>query len=123
MVVGVVWGVYELTICGGDITGVRFGVGIWSWVTIGSSMGLTLGLGLGFGVGIFFDLLVGTASVGSGACGWKGFTQGAGAPVLASCSGAVIRLIMRLLTYAVVLVALMVCSQLKPLTTSRWRIG
>ena len=86
MVVGVVWGVYDLTICGGDITGVGFGVGI----TIGSSLGLTLGLGLGlglgFGVGIFFDLLVGTASVGSGACGWNGSSQGAGAPALASCS-------------------------------------
>ena len=68
MVVGVVWGVYDLTICGGDITGVGFGVGI----TVGSSMGLTLGLGLGFGVGIFWDLLVGTANVGSGACGWNG---------------------------------------------------
>ena len=52
MVVGVVWGVYDLTICGGDITGVGFAVGI----TIGPSMGLTLGLGLGFGVGIFLDL-------------------------------------------------------------------
>ena len=123
MVVGVVWGVYDLTICGGDITGVGFGVGIGVGITLGSSMGLTLGLELGFGVGILLDLLVGTASVGSGACGWNGSTQGAGAPVLASCSGAEIRLIMRLLTYAVVLVALMVCSQLKPLTTSRWRIG
>ena len=119
MVVGVVWGVYELTICGGDITGVGFGVGI----TVGSSMGLTSGLGLGIGVWILLDLLVGTASVGSGACGWNGSTHGAGSPVLASCSGAVIRVIMRLLTYAVVLVALMLCSQLKPLTTSRWRIG
>ena len=123
MVVGVVWGVYDLTICGGDITGVGFGVGIGVGITLGSSMGLTLGLELGFGVGILLDLLVGTAGVGSGACGWKGSMQGAGAPVLTSCSGAVIRLIMRLLTYAVVLVALLVCSQLKPLTTSRWRIG
>jgi hypothetical protein len=119
VVVGVVWGVYELTICGGDITGVGFGVGI----TVGSSMGLTLGLGLGFGVGIFWDLLVGTANVGSGACGWNGSSQGAGAPVLASCSGAVVWVIIRLLTYAVVLVALVLCNQLKPLTTSRWRIG
>ena len=89
MVVGVVWGVYELTICGGDITGVGFGVGIGVGITLGSSMSLTWGLELGFGVGIFFDLLVGTASVGSGACGWNGSSQGAGAPVLASCSGTV----------------------------------
>ena len=123
MVVGVVWGVYDLTLCGGDITGVGFGVGIGVGITLGSSMGLTLGLELGFGVGIFFDLLVGTASVGSGACGWNGSSQGAGAPALASCSGTVVWVIIRLLTYAVVLVALMLCSQLKPLTTSRWRIG
>ena len=74
-----------------------FGVGI----TVGSSMGLTLGLGLGFGVGIFWDLLVGTANVGSGACGWNGSSQGAGALVLASCSGAVVWVNIRLLTYEV----------------------
>ena len=109
----------DLTTCGSDITGVGIGVGI----TIGSSMGLTLGLELGFGVGIFLDLLVETASVGSGACGWYGSSQGAGAPVPASCSGAVVWVFIRLLMYAGVLVALMLCSQLKPLTTSRWRIG
>ena len=97
MVVGVVWGVCDLTICGGDITGVGFGVGIGVGITLGSSMSLTWGLELGFGVGIFFDLLVGTASVGSGACGWNGSSQGAGAPVLASCSGAVVWVIIRCL--------------------------
>jgi hypothetical protein len=123
VLVGVVWGVFELLTCGCGIAGVGFGVGIGVGIIFGSSVGLTWGLGLGFGVGILLDLLVGTAGVGSGACGWAGSMQGAGAPGLTSCSGAVIRLIMRLLTYAVVLVALMVCSQLKPLTTSRWRIG
>ena len=123
MLVGVVWGVFELLTCGCGIAGVGFGVGIGVGIILGSSVGLTLGLELGFGVGILLDLLVGTAGVGSGACGWTGSMQGAGAPGLTSCSGAVIRLVMRLLTYAVVLVALLVCSQLKPLTTSRWRIG
>ena len=96
-----------------------FSVGI----TFGASMGFTWGLGLGFSVGLYLDLLVLTAVVGSGAWDWEGSLQGAGAPVPASCSGAVAWLFIMLLLSAVGLVALVLCSQLNPLTTSRWRIG
>ena len=96
-----------------------FSVGI----TFGASLGLTWGLGLGFSVGLYLDLLVLTAVVGSGAWDWEGSLQGAGAPVPASCSGAVAWLFLMGLLSAVELETLVFCSQLSPLTTFRWRIG
>ena len=90
-----------------------FSVGI----TFGASLGLTWGLGLGFSVGLYWDLLVLTAVVGSGAWDWEGSLQGAGAPVPASCFGAVVWLFIMGLLSAVELETLGFCSQLYPLTT------
>ena len=114
MVIGAVWGVCDLATGGGDIAGVGFSVGI----TFGASLDFAWGLGLGVSVGLYWDLLVLTAVVGSGAWDWEGSLQVAGAPVPASCFGAVVWLfiIMGLLN-AVELETLGLCSQLYPLTT------
>ena len=66
MVIGAVWGVCDLATGGGDIAGVGFSVGI----TFGVSLDFAWGLGLGVSVGLYWDLLVLTAVVGSGACDW-----------------------------------------------------
>ena len=94
-----------------------FSVG-FNGFTFGVSLGFAWGLGLGISVGLYWDLLVLTAVVGSGAWDWEVPLQVAGAPVPASCCGAGVRLfiIMGFLN-AVELGTLGLCRQLYSLTT------